>query len=586
MARSVFLTTLAALTLAAPATAQQGIEAPASYALTNARIVVAPGRVIERGTVVIRDGRIVAAGPRVDVPAGVITLDLTGHTVYPGLIDAASNVGIAGPAGGGGRGGGRGAVAFAGRQGGAGAAEETGPTEEPGPNRDAARLFTPSEADLEALRSAGVTTAGIGFTDGIFMGRVAAVSTKDAASNALVLRSPVALQVAFGRNRGSYPGTLMGAIAYIKQALLDARWEIRAAEAFAASPATAPRPTYDAEAQALIPVVRGELPAWLHVSEERNLGRMIEIAREMELPRYVIVGAQEGFRVPQLLKATGNPVIVSLDFPNPSNVTGRAFENRVAPLSGEDTQDAQADSAAARQTRANAATLVAAGVPIALSGWGIEPAEFRTRIIDAVEAGLAPEDALRALTLAPAELLGLQGAVGTIEPGKFANLVVVQGDLFARGGRIRQVFVEGERYEIRQQPPPEAGGRGGRGGRGAGAGVAGAVPLAGEWTGTFEGPTTTLAYDLTISGPADQVQGTLSSEIADVPLTGTYTDGALALRGTFSPPNMNAMTMTINATLQDDELVGTLTLQGRSPVPFRARRKPGETLRAERGGVR
>lgn len=588
MRRSMLVTALVAAAFALPVSAQQNLDLPRSYALTNVRIVVAPGQVIENGTVLFRDGRIVAASADVQVPSDVPRIDSSGRTVYPGLVDAATNIGIAAAVGGGRGGGGRG---------GRGAAlplpEATGPTEDPGPTREAANLFSPAPEDLEALRSAGVTTAAVGFTDGIFMGRVSAVSTRNGEPMQLVLRTPVASQVAFGRGRGEYPSTLMGAIAYIRQALYDAQWEVQATAAFERDPATAPRPTYDPEAIGLLPVINGDLPLWMHAESERDIGRMIDIANEFDLDSYVVVGAQEGFRATSALADAGRPVIVSLAFPNAGSVTGRIFELHVPPLEGDDPEGEALDSAAARSVRGNAATLAGAGISIALSSWGLPtPADYRARLLDAVEAGLSAEDALRATTVVPAQLLGLERAIGTIEPGKFANLVVTEGDLFSRSGRIREVFVEGERYVIPQTATAGAAGRaggrgGGRGGaRGGGAG-AGALAVAGPWRGVFEGPTNTMQFEMTLMGTPDAVRGQIESEMTTIPLTGTFADGRLALSGTYGAPGMNPIDIDIDVQLTNGILDGTITFAGRAPVPFQARPgNPRATGIAPQGGNR
>ncbi len=455
MARLLFLASLAALTLVIPLTGQQNLDPVRTYALTNARIVVSPGNVIEQGTVLIRDGRIQEAGAQVSVPAGIATIDLSGRTVYPGLIDAASTIGIPVPTPAAGRGG------FPG-----GPAADAEEVEDPSPSRRAAISFAPTDDERKALRAAGVTTVAVGFQDGIFTGQVAAMSTSNAPVPQLVLNSAVGSQVAFGRNRGRYPGTLMGAIAYIRQGFYNALWEMQAAAAFERNPASAPRPTFDPEATALIPVVSGDMPLWMTASQERMMGRMMSIAEEFDLENYVLVGAQEGYRIADALGESGKPVIVSLDFPDADNVTGRVFELHVAPVSGEDTEGEAADSTAAGLLRSNAAVLAAAGVPVALASWGLDgPDDFRDAILAAVDAGLSADDALRALTVTPAEILGLSGALGTIEAGKYANLVVTDGDLFSADGRIHEVFIDGERF-VMSQPDEEGEGTGRQGGRG------------------------------------------------------------------------------------------------------------------------
>src|SRR6185503_5606384 len=192
--------------------------AKSDYALTNVRIVAAPGRVIERGTVVFVNGRISAVGANVPIPAGVVRMDLAGHTVFPGLIDAATSTGLpnpmrplptaadatAAPAGRGG--GGRGAGQPLGRGGPAGALP---PVVYPEIEADAeaADMFQPSDADLKALRAGGVTTVGLVFNGGLFPGRVGAALTGTRENSNLALRTSAGQEVSFGTKRGGeYPG--------------------------------------------------------------------------------------------------------------------------------------------------------------------------------------------------------------------------------------------------------------------------------------------------------------------------------------------------------------------------------------------
>lgn len=432
----------------------------ADYALTNLRIVTAPGRVIERGTVVMRDGRIVAVGADVAIPAGVVRMDLSGHTVYPGLIDAATSIGLPSPtrplpgaddAPAGGRGGGGGGGRGAPPQGGRGVALGRGAAPEPpvvlpelDASAEAADMFVPTEDELKAFRAGGVTTVGLVFRGGIFPGRVGAALTGMREGSRLALRAEVGQNVSFGTKRGGYPGTLIGSLSFVKQSYLDAQYEARVEKAFKAGTPGA-RPSNDPFRRAIIPAATNEMPSWFVASTERQILRVAEITKELGLRNPVVVGTQEGWRVAPVLKAAGATAVVSVDWPSADSTTGRVF---YAIGSGRSGTAPPADSAAFREVRGNAAALARAGIPVAFASYGGESGTtFRDRIRMAIEAGMSPDDALRASTVTPASVLGITAAVGTIEVGKIANLVVVTGnDLFATANPIKHVFVEGRLY--------------------------------------------------------------------------------------------------------------------------------------------
>lgn len=451
-----------ALATAIAQTADPGksLTAPkADYALTNVRIVIAPGRVIERGTILTRDGRIAAVGATVAIPAGVAQMDLSGHTVYPGLIDAATSIGLPNPnrplptaaadataAGRGGRGappaapaGGRGVPLG---RGGAPAPPVVPPEVEA--DAEAADMFAPTEEQLKALRAGGVTTVGLVFDGGLFPGRVGAALTGTREGTRLALRAGAGQQVAFGSKRDGYPGTLIGALAYVKQAYLDAQYEARLDKAFKAGTPGA-RPSNDPFRRALMPAAGNEMASWFVASREREIARVAEVAKEVGIKAPVVVGSQEGWRAIPALKQAGATAVVSVQYPSAESVTGRNF---LAVGSGRSGTAPPVDSAAVNEVRANAAALIKAGIPVALASYGGESGNtFRDRIRLAIAAGLGADDALRAATVTPAALLGVTAAVGTIEVGKLANLVVVTGnDLFAAANPIKHVFVEGRLY--------------------------------------------------------------------------------------------------------------------------------------------
>jgi imidazolonepropionase-like amidohydrolase len=572
MRRTAIWATLALAVAPAAGRAQTEVAPPTVYALTNARILVAPGRVVESGTVVIRDGRIAAAGASVAVPAGAVRMDLAGRTVHAGWIDVASTVGVPSIQG----------RPVGGPQGGPPGPSAQGstrpePPPEIQPGRSAGDVFAPTDNDRRMLRDQGITAVGLAFDGGLLPGRIAAALTGDGQPGAQVVRSPVAQQVVFGRRRGGYPGTLMGAIAFVKQAYFNADHAARVNDAFRRDPAGSPRPVYDAAHEALWPSLRGEIPAWFVASAERDFARAAEVASEVGIENWALLGAQEAYRALDAIRGWGVPLIVSVDFPEPSVETGRAFELHAKPAAGEDSVAMRADSAAALRLRSNPAEVARAGIRFALASYGLTGAgEFRRNVHAAVAAGLPPDDALRALTVTPAGLLGLEASMGTVEAGKLANLVIVVGDPFREGSRIQNVFVEGRRYDVRQPVARRGGG---------GAAATGQVAVAGEWFGSIEIAGSTMPITLTLEVDGRNVSGNLSSEAGETPVTGEIAGDELTLRGTFTPPGMNAMAIGITGRVANDELRGTLSVQGQAAVPFTIRRRSPGSSDAFEGGL-
>jgi imidazolonepropionase-like amidohydrolase len=310
---------------------------------------------------------------------------------------------------------------------------------------EAADMFAPTPEELNAFRAGGVTTVGLVFNGGLFPGRVGAALTGTRDESRLALRTSSGQEVAFGTKPGGvYPATGIGSIAFVRQAFLDAQYEARLDKAMKAGTPGA-RPTNDPFSRALMPAATNEMSSWFVASTEREMTRVAEIAKEMGIKSPVVVGAREGYRSVPTLKASAATAVVSLEWPAPESVTGHEF---LVTGNGRGDPKATIVDPAVTEVKANAATLAKAGIPVALASFGgASGATFRDRVRATIEAGMSAVDALEATTVTPAMLLGISSAVGTIEVGKLANLVVVNGnDLFASGTPIKHVFIEGRLY--------------------------------------------------------------------------------------------------------------------------------------------
>lgn len=435
-------------------------DVPSTVAIRNAKIVTVSGPVIARGTVVIRKGLIEAVGENVAVPPDAWVVDGEGMTVYPGLIDALSTVGIPGATPAGGGGGGRGAR-------GAGAQTQAAPAQAAPAERSwgpedrpqttswllAADELLANDPRVATVRGGGITTAVTFPTRGIFAGQGSVIDLISGEKPAEMVLVPAAGQyISLGGGRGfggggggGFPSSLMGIISYIRQLYLDSWHYQMVKDAYARDPRGMQRPEYDRALEGLLASKRILLPA----NQQIEIDRMLRFGAELKTPM-VLYGIHQGYRpeAVEMLKKANATVLVSLRWPTPPARTPDADENTESLRVMQDRDQAPSVPS----------VLQKAGVKFALYSDGTDtPRDFQRAVKKAIDAGLSREDALKALTLSPAQIYGIADRVGSVEKGKIANLVVTKGEIFDDRTQVVMVFVDGKKYT------PEAPTQGGRG---------------------------------------------------------------------------------------------------------------------------
>lgn len=406
---------------------------PQVHALTNVKIVQGLGRIIEKGVVVLRDGVIVAVGAQVPIPADARVWDYSGKTIYPGFIEPYSHLGLPKEK-----------------------RPERPPTDAPPvqaeagldhwnakvhANHNALDACNPSKEELEKLRALGFTTALIVPDKGVFRGSSALIQLGDGGLKEQVLRTSVAQHISLDRDSfrdRSYPNSLMGAIALIRQTLLDAQWYEQATEAYQINSAGQTKPETDDALKALDAVVQRAQPVVFEIENDLNFLRAQKIAKEFGL-NFMVLGSGYEYRVLDQIKTSGASVILPLNFPEAPKVE---TPEEALSVSLEDLSHWEA-------APGNPKWLDEAGVTFALTSSQLKnPTDFTARIRKALESGLSKDVALAALTLYPAKMLGVEHKLGTIDPGKLANLVVADGELFGEKTKVSDVWIAGKNYEI------------------------------------------------------------------------------------------------------------------------------------------
>lgn len=453
------------------------------YAVVNARIATVSNGVVEGGTVVVDDGVIGAVGSAVEPPPGAWVVDATGKTVYPGFFDAFTTLGHGsepaarprfGPGGPGG-----------------GASNESahswGPEDRPGTSTwlTAADDIDDDDERFATWREAGFTTVVSTRHEGLFPGQAAVLNLRSfERPREMVVATPAAMRINLqdrSRTYTGYPGSPMGVFAYLKQLYYDAKHYDDAWNAYEADPSGKKRPEWDASLEPVRLQFEEGWPVLFPATSRSDVGRALETTREMGV-RPVVYGAQGAFAAADMLADAGVPALVDLDWPAPPRDGDPEAVPSLEQLRLYD------------RAPTTPGVLAQAGVPFAFYTGGLDqPSEALPAVRRAVAQGLSEEDALRALTLSPAEIFGVSDRLGSVETGKIANLVIADGSLLDEDGRIEMVFVDGEMFEMDEEgdsgsaededeggeDEDEArsgrrgagggpGGRGGRGGRNAG----------------------------------------------------------------------------------------------------------------------
>ncbi|MBX3244683.1 MAG: amidohydrolase family protein [Acidobacteria bacterium] len=461
-----------------------------SVAITNARIVTVSGSTIPSGSVVIRDGLIEAVGADVRIPADARIINGSGLTVYPGLFDAASTLGMpapSGPQGQGGPGGGGGGAAAA-----AAAAARAGELEGISnypvglrPEFRAADVFKAGDSQFEAVRNAGITTAVVSGRTGIFTGASLVTNLAGDRVSAMIIRSPASQNFSYRTiGGGQYPASLLGTFSAFRQLLHDAKRQQDIERLHAADPRGLKRPESDPSLTALYPVINGQMPIVFNANTEREIVRSLDLAKEFKL-KAVISGGHEAWKQAARLKEQNVPVLVSLNFPKGT-----------APTAPEADPDDLSTLKMRAETPKGPARLVQAGVKIAFQTGDLTNVnDIFTNLGYAIDDGLSADAALRAFTLSGAEIFGVDNVTGSVEKGKIANLVVTRGDVFAKERTVTHVIVDGNVFEQKERPAAQPGR--GRGPQGPGQP---AQPAAGSIGGT---------YTITIEIPGESMPATL-----------------------------------------------------------------------------
>lgn len=526
-----------------------------TYVIKNATIIQAPGRTIENGSIVIKNGLIKFVGHNVRYPASARIIEADSLYAYAGFIDGLSHVGVPKRS------------------------SETGAkVKDPGnpPNelagieayRDVRNLLNPADKSIHNMRQLGFTAAHVVPHGRMLPGKGAIILLAGNKADELIYKKEVSLFSQLQGAPGIYPNTVIGVMAKYRELYRQAR-EVNAYNARYLQDASGmERPQNNRVLEAFYPVIEKQMPVAFKAEDVLEIQRVLALQKELDFD-LILAEVKQGWDITDKIKASGAKVFLSLNLPElPEEEADSVQAEEVT-----EKKKVEADLERERlQTRKDEMIKNYYTQPVLFNSQGIafgfstmeaESADIKDVLVKLVENGLDKNAALAALTITPSRLLGLDAVMGTVDVGKIANLVLTNKPYFEEESRVRYVFVDGKMFEYEGEPvekkPDEE-----------------PIDVTGTWSYTTETPQGVGSGDIEIMGEPENYSGTISSTLSGDKndLSNIKVDGnelSFTVEVVMSGETLNVEVL---VTIEEDTFEGTMMVEPYGTFPIKAERTP------------
>lgn len=389
-------------------------------AFTNAKIYITPSQVIDNGTLLIKDGKVVASGSQVTIPKNTTIVNVEGKSIYPSFIDMFSDFGIEKPK----------------RESGRSRSPQYNPTrtgyywnDHVMPENHAISKFSFDSKKAKELLEAGFGVVNTHIQDGIVRGTGTLVALNTEGGNDMtILEQNSGHYFSFSKSvtsRQSYPGSIMGSMALLRQLYLDAEWYAKGNSS-----------TKDLSIEALNQ--NKNLVQIFDAGSRANALRADKVGDEIGV-QFVILGGGDEYERINEVKATNAAFILPVDFQDAYDVENVYLSQSLA----------LSDMRAWNQEPSNPKVLADNNIAFAFTTHDLKsPKEFKAKLMKAIEYGLSKEKALEALTTTPAKLLGKSSEIGNLNKGAYANFLITSGDIFDKKTKVYENWVQGTQMVV------------------------------------------------------------------------------------------------------------------------------------------
>jgi hypothetical protein len=547
---SHFFSVLALIVTTGVATAQQDEKelepVTSTYAITNATVIQAPGRRVEKATVIIRNGLIQSVGKGLAIPPEAIEIKGDSLFVYAGFIDGLSRTGVTKPK----DEGQRERVANPGNP----PPERAGIT----PQTDVRNLLNPGDKSVEELRNTGFTVAQVVPYGVLLPGSASVVALNGKSSDQMVLAGRSSLYSELSANQGVYPSNALGIMAKWRDLYRQAAQAKAYDGMYAANRSGLPRPETNRILEAFYPVVDKSIPVLFKAEKLVDIHRILTLKSDLGFP-LVLADVKEGWDVTDKIKASGAKVFLSLDLPEEA----KDDKKKDAKTDPETIALEKRKADFIAKYDAQAAVFQKAGIKFGFAALDVKSANVQSHLRRMIKAGLTEDQALAALTTSPAELLGMSDRLGSVDNGKIANLVLSDKPYFDEKAKVKYVFVDGLMFKLEDKPAKKEG--------------EAKVEIAGTWTVISDTPQGKSETSLTISKNGDSNYGgkvTTTRLPQPIDLTKVELDGNSLKYSYAITMNSQSLTIEVDATVDGDTFKGTATAGSYGSFPVEGKKDP------------
>lgn len=531
-----------------------------TYAITNVNIIQGPGRKIDQGVVIVKNGLITSVGKGTAIPADAIVIKADSMYVYAGFIDGLSRTGVTKP-------------------------KEEGSRERPkdpgnplpsvagiNPQVDVRTLLNPADKSVEDARALGFTVAQVVPYGNLLPGQAAIVLLGGKTANDMVVAGKTSLYSELSGANNVYPATVIGVMAKWRDLYRNAVISKGYEATYASNRSGVERPVGDPILEAFYPVIDQKLPVLFKAEKILDVQRIYTLKADLGFP-LVLADVKEGWAMTNKIKAAGSKVFLSLDLPEEKKKEEKKDDKKAAEKKetpkAKTAGDIEKEGLEKRKAEAiasnvgQASTFQKAGIPFGFSLMTAKTKDVPANLRRMIAAGLSEDAALAALTTTPAQLLGLSDRMGTIDNGKMANLVISDKPYFNEKAKVRYVFVDGimYKYDAKEAPKKTDGAK---------------VAAGGNWSYTTETPQGTGTGKLVIKDDSGNLSGTISNNMSnkETEIKNASLEGSTLTFSFEFDAGGQMMTIDVSLAIEGDSFEGTMTVGSYGSFPIKGTKDP------------